>query len=395
MKLLGIGIGSGGTRILDQVYSKLGEDKFYGTLALDTSSRTADELTSLRESFVLLGESGEGVGGQWKSAMKLMQEDDNKERIMKFFSEKRVERAPIVLVFAALGGGTGAGATPVFVKYLREYFYDKSVVPPIVVLGVLPFMYPIEPIKFSYNSIISISNLLEHADSILLIDNDLFVPSSSKEGVGGGLIEVNEKISSFITTMFEDTSSLGTGIGGELSAQSLKSILKMKEATLCVPCYAKVRSETVGNVLDLLAELALEEGKMTQCNPETAFRAVFVLRIPEDNFSVKGFLDAKRFFLHKINGIDIASGLRRLEASADESDIAVILVEPEIPKISKLVDIAKVYYDLYEELLASVEGTDQSELERFLQRIDQHTEEVARKRQKARELKQALNLGSS
>ena len=394
MKLLGIGIGSGGTRILDQVYSKLGEDRFYGTLALDTSSRTADELTSLGENFILLGESGEGVGGQWKSAMKLMQEDDSKEKIMTFLSEKRVERAPVIMVFAALGGGTGAGATPVLVKYLREYFSDKSVVPPIIVLGILPFMYPIEPIKFSYNSIISISNLLDYADSILLIDNDLFVPSSSKEGVGGGLIEVDEKISSFLKAMFEETSSLGTGIGGELSAQSLKSILKMKEATLCVPCYAKVRSETVGNVLDLLAELALEEGKMAQCDPETAFRAVFVLRIPEENFSVKGFLDVKRFFLRKINGIDIASGLRRLEEGADESDVAVILVEPEIPKITKLVDIAKVYYDLHEELLVSVEGTNQSELEQFLQRIGQHSEEVARKRQKARELKQALDLES-
>ncbi|HIE15274.1 TPA: hypothetical protein EYP70_08385 [Candidatus Bathyarchaeota archaeon] len=394
MKLLGIGIGSGGARILDQVYSNLGQDRFYGTLILDTSSKTIDEMSSLEDNFILLGESGEGVGGQWKSAMKLMLEDSSKEKIMKYLLENKVERAPVIMVFAALGGGTGAGATPVFVRYLREYFADKSVVPPIVVLGVLPFMYPIEPIKFSYNSIISISNLLDNADAILLVDNDLFFPPSEQEEVGGGLIEVNEKISSFLETMFEQTSSLGTGIGGELSAQTLKSILKMKEASLCVPCYARVRSETVGSVLDLLAELALEEGKMLQCNPETSFRAVFVLRIPEENFSVKGFLDVKKFFLRKINGIDIASGLRRLEEGADESDIAVILVEPEIPKITKLIDIAKVYYDLHEEVIISVEGTDQDELEQFLQRLSQHSEEVARKRQKARELKQALNLGS-
>ncbi|GEM_PF-1883575 len=394
MKLVGIGIGSGGARILDQVYSKLGQDRFFSTLILDTSSRTADELTSLGENFILLGESGEGVGGQWKSAMKLMLEDDSKEKIVRYLSESKVERAPIIIVFAALGGGTGAGATPVLVRYLREYFSDKSVVPPIVVLGVLPFMYPIEPIKFSYNSIISIANLLDYTDAILLVDNDLFVPSPEKEGVGGGLIEVNRKISSFLETMLEEMSSLGTGIGGELSAQSLKSILKMKEATLCVPCYAKVRSETVGNVLDLLAELALEEGKMAQCDPETAFRAVFVLRIPEENFSVKGFLDVKKFFLRKISGIDIASGLRRLEEGAEESDVAVILVEPEIPKITKLIDITKVYYDLHEEVLSAVEEIGQDELEQFLQRISQHSEEVARKRQKARELKQTLDLES-
>jgi len=394
LKLVGIGIGSGGARILDQVYSKLGQDRFFSTLILDTSSRTADELTSLGENFILLGESGEGVGGQWKSAMKLMLEDDSKEKIVRYLSESKVERAPIIIVFAALGGGTGAGATPVLVRYLREYFSDKSVVPPIVVLGVLPFMYPIEPIKFSYNSIISIANLLDYTDAILLVDNDLFVPSPEKEGVGGGLIEVNRKISSFLETMLEEMSSLGTGIGGELSAQSLKSILKMKEATLCVPCYAKVRSETVGNVLDLLAELALEEGKMAQCDPETAFRAVFVLRIPEENFSVKGFLDVKKFFLRKISGIDIASGLRRLEEGAEESDVAVILVEPEIPKITKLIDITKVYYDLHEEVLSAVEEIGQDELEQFLQRISQHSEEVARKRQKARELKQTLDLES-
>ncbi|RLG40822.1 MAG: hypothetical protein DRO05_05430, partial [Thermoproteota archaeon] len=296
--------------------------------------------------------------------------------------------------FTALGGGTGAGATPILVKYLREYFVHKSVVPPIIVLGVLPFMYPLEPIKFSYNSIISISNLLGYADAILLVDNDLYIPSSEEEGISGGIVEVNKKISSFLATLFEETSQISTGIGGELSAQSLKSILRMREATLCVPCHASVKSETVGSVLDLLAELALEEGTMVQCNPETAFRVAFVLKIPEENFSVKGFLDVKKFFLHKIAGIDIAGGLRRLEEGAKDSDIAVILVEPEIPKITKLIDIAKVYYDLHEEILSSMEETTQDELEGFLQILSQHFEEVGRKRQKARELKQALDLGS-
>ena len=394
MRLLGISVGSGGARILNQAYSKLGQDQFYGTLVLDTSSRTERELTSIEGDFILLGESGEGVGGQWKSAMKLMLEDSSKEKIMQYLTENRVERAPVIMIFTALGGGTGAGATPILVKYLREYFVHKSVVPPIIVLGVLPFMYPLEPIKFSYNSIISISNLLGYADAILLVDNDLYIPSSEEEGISGGIVEVNKKISSFLATLFEETSQISTGIGGELSAQSLKSILRMREATLCVPCHASVKSETVGSVLDLLAELALEEGTMVQCNPETAFRVAFVLKIPEENFSVKGFLDVKKFFLHKIAGIDIAGGLRRLEEGAKDSDIAVILVEPEIPKITKLIDIAKVYYDLHEEILSSMEETTQDELEGFLQILSQHFEEVGRKRQKARELKQALDLGS-
>ncbi len=394
MKLFGIGVGAGGARILDQAHSKLGEDRFFGTLIVDTSSRTEEELKSLKDNFILLGEPGEGVGGQWKSAMRLMLEEESKKKVMSYLKEKRAERAPAIMVFAALGGGTGGGATPVLIRYLREYLADKSIVPPVVVLGILPFTYPIEPIRFSYNSIISISNLLDHADAILLVDNDRFIPSEEGK-VGGGLAEINEKISSFIDTMFEETSSIGTGMGGELSAQGLKSILKMKEATLCVPCYSKVRSETVGSVLDVLAELALEEGRMADCDPKTAFRAVFVIKVPKENFSIKGYFDVKRFFLKKINGIDIAGGLRILDEGAEESEISVMLIEPDIPKIPKLIDIAKVYYDLHEEMLGTLEEMNKEELERLIQKLGNHFEEIARKRQKVRELKQALDLESS
>ena len=393
MKIFGIGVGFAGGRVLDRMYAHLGEERFAGALVINTSRYDVENLENLRDRVLLLGESDQGVGRQWKLARRLMSGSDSREMVISVLKKQNIRDADVVIIPAALGGGTGGGAAGPVAGCAREIFEGSGVVPPVIVLGILPFSYPLEPIKLLYNTTIALANLLDEADSIFLVDNNMFRQLLQSKGVVSDVMgEVNSRISSFLDVIFSVDPPVGRGPGGGMTAQDLKAILALKEASLCAPCYSEVRAETVERALDVPMELTLEEGKLVNCEPSSAFRAMFTIRALEENISMAGVMSTRKLLMSRIAGIDVINRICKAKEGSDKVEVAIVLVEPEVPRISKLIELTRAYYELHEEMLSLSEETTEGEVEGYLRKLENHLEIMNQKRDRARELKQALGM---
>ena len=123
--LLLIGIGGAGCRMVGEVRNRFGEDIRHVLVDTDASSFSGDS------PFLLLGAerlSGRGTGGEIVSAR--LAAEDSATKLDEFITGVR-----IAVIVAALGGGTGSGATLEVVKHLAT----RGIVS--VVIATTPFAF--------------------------------------------------------------------------------------------------------------------------------------------------------------------------------------------------------------------------------------------------------------
>src|SRR5713226_10552662 len=93
--------------------------------------------------------------------------EDDKRNIRRAIAERSTHRVDAFLVFLGLGGGTGAGASPVITQMLKEVYKE-----PVYALGVLPSRS--EGSLYAGTAARSMRALTESADGILLFDNNIW-----------------------------------------------------------------------------------------------------------------------------------------------------------------------------------------------------------------------------
>ena len=93
--------------------------------------------------------------------------EDDKRNIRRAVGERSTHRVDAFLIFLGLGGGTGAGASPVICQMLKEVYKE-----PVYALGVLPSQS--EGSLYAGNAARSLRALTESADGILLFDNNIW-----------------------------------------------------------------------------------------------------------------------------------------------------------------------------------------------------------------------------
>jgi len=173
MRIGAIGVGQAGGRILDAfVYNNIWgghKDVLPLTLAINAAKADLLGLSSVpRKDRLLLGHTlvkGHGSGGNPEMGSKVA--EDDKRNIRRAIGERSTHRVDAFLVFLGLGGGTGAGASPVITQMLKEVYKE-----PVYALGVLPSQS--EGSLYAGNAARSLRSLTESADGILLFDNNIW-----------------------------------------------------------------------------------------------------------------------------------------------------------------------------------------------------------------------------
>ncbi len=153
-KIVVTGIGGGGNNTVDRVASK-------GINGVEMAAINTDKahLQKVKaEKKIAIGTEitqGRGTGGSPELGRKAAQ--NSSEKFRKIF-----EGADLVFLACGLGGGTGTGGAPVAAKIAKE---EGAVVTGVVTM-------PFEVEKKSKKAKKGLKNLREHADSVIVIDNN-------------------------------------------------------------------------------------------------------------------------------------------------------------------------------------------------------------------------------
>lgn len=123
------------------------------------------------------------VGGYGKNRVKAEEDSlTHEDTIRNIIVERtRIESSeadstvPVAFVIYGLGGGTGSGAGPVVSKVLKEFGI------PIIAIVVLPAAH--EGGLTAKNAVESLNNILDHVDSVILVDNEKLAYAESSEAL--------------------------------------------------------------------------------------------------------------------------------------------------------------------------------------------------------------------
>ena len=392
MRWFGIGLGGAGGAIIDKTYETFSGETpsaMIDAVVFNTSVSDRAKLSVLRDRFYLFGKfGGAGVGARWKDSMKAMMEPESKELFVKAVSERGISESTSVVLSAALGGGTGSGSMPVVAEYVKEILADSGQpAQPIISVGVLPFKFPKESMRFAYNSAIAISNMLRRVDSLILLDNEIAREIVLRDEPDLTDEQILDRINSLmgkclVAVSAADVEPLKGGYKTTFDSQDLKSILRFFEASLTVPCYMRARVESVGGSLEFLTEAALREGCLAEVKPGTALKAALVVRGPEEYLNVEAVFEAKELLSEKIAGLDVREGLA-VAPGSKYFEVAILLVEPELVRLPSLLKEARLYYEVHEEELTKMEDTPREEFEAYIEAVERHLLVSAESREEA------------
>jgi cell division GTPase FtsZ len=123
------------------------------------------------------------VGGYGKNRAKAEEDSLRHEASLRnmIIERTRIESSaadstvPVAFVIYGLGGGTGSGAGPIVAKILKEFGI------PVVAIVVLPAAH--EGGLTAKNAVESLNNLVEHVDSLILVDNEKLAHAESSEAL--------------------------------------------------------------------------------------------------------------------------------------------------------------------------------------------------------------------
>jgi len=241
--------------------------------------------------------------------------------------------------------------------------------------------------RFAYNSIIAMANVLGRVDSLIILDNETAREIVLRDEPGLSDEQVLDRINSLVgrcmvAVSAADVEPLRGGYKTTFDSQDLKSILRFFEASLTVPCYMKARVESVGGSLEFLTEAALREGCLAEVRAGTALKAALVVRGPEEYLNVDAVFEAKRLLSEKIAGVDVREGLA-VAPGSKYFEIAILLVEPELVRLPSLLKEARLYYEVHEGELTKMEDTPREEFESYVQAVERHLLTAAEAREEA------------
>jgi cell division GTPase FtsZ len=388
MKWFGIGLGGAGGNIMDSTYGAM-RDEFVGAVVFNTAEADKAKLSFLKDRFYVFGDfGGAGVGSKWRDARDSISSEKWKSLVTKTIEEQGIRNSQVLLLTSSSGGGTGSGSIPVVASYAKELLSsDGRVVQPVIAAMVLPFRYPMETMRFSYNSAIGLANLLDKVDSIILFDNGYMREKIVKENPEISDVELLDRINHSIAEAIRVISAASEtpmkgGFKTTFDSQDLKNVLSMFEASYVVPCYFRTRVDVLGGSLEFLVEIALEEGRFVDVDPKTALKAAFVVRGPEDLMKTDNIFSAKSLLAERIAGVDVREGIAITPPDSKYVEITILLIEPEVPRIKELAEQASVYYDLFEEDLKTKENTPREEFEGYLRKLEDHAKKIAERKEK-------------
>ncbi|MEA3554554.1 MAG: hypothetical protein U9R39_09210 [Campylobacterota bacterium] len=154
-----IGIGGGGTNILDDIFEF---DNKYRFISINSDYNALKNKKSQYK--ILLGEKskkGLGCGGNELCGSSIV---DKKTKDELYRYTKNIKN---IYVIASLGGGVGSGASPEIINYL------KTIGKTTIVFSILPFKF--EGTKRIERALKSQNKIIKVSDKLYVVDNNKFL----------------------------------------------------------------------------------------------------------------------------------------------------------------------------------------------------------------------------
>lgn len=156
-KILVIGIGGGGGKILNRIIEEGVEGVEFIAINTDSQDLAINKAPTILQIGAKQNPKGLGAGGRPEKGMKAAEEDADK-------IQELLEGADMVFLTCGMGGGTGTGATPVVAMLAKEMG--------ILTVAVVTKPFFMEGMQRAANAELGIEKLKENVDSLIVCPND-------------------------------------------------------------------------------------------------------------------------------------------------------------------------------------------------------------------------------
>ncbi len=292
-----------------------------------------------------------GVGGTWILSSKMAQEffyqeeGENKKYIDPIdFSTKFTE---CFNIFNSAGGGTGSGAGPVFLEYMRTKSARDSSRKLYTATVVLPFKGESGGWR-DVNAAVNIARYSKLCDGILIADNE-HLKNSMKQDIKNVQKTANELLSNVWMWMNACSSAQLSVSPKRWEGADFKRSFKLGVCgSPIVPCYREESIETLKRInIGWIVFRAIKENCAAECLPHTSKRILVIVSVPENIELTSSESDIRdsisnELFKGESSAIDVifTRGRAMLHAS-----ITVLLIAPKIPRLEGLESNFKGYLE--------------------------------------------------
>ncbi|WP_251342835.1 tubulin/FtsZ family protein [Haloplanus halophilus] len=379
MKLALVGVGGGGSRLVDTIrgLEASGDRQLcYGHLLTIDISRTVDDDFEhvSPDQHVTIGDThrevDEGVDGAQELAVEVVRADF--PEIQRSLDSIPMRKLDGVLVVACLGGGTGSGAGAVLVERLQE-LYDK----PVYVLGVLPAAKA--PDRAALNAARSLRSIVPAADSVILFDNDRWLDPDAAD-VDEEYERANRELAGRIVSLFAREESDPDSIGAN-TMDSSDIIRTLSPGGVTSVGYAETDLDDGGGFLSWVLSLlpgdrgdeesddrtdagkiqglvrqALNSRLTLPCEVSSAERVLVVLSGPPEELSRRGFESARQWLEEETETVEVLAGDDPRTGSSTVSAVVLLSNVTEVPRIDAMQRQAVEY-----ERSRTVQAADESD----------------------------------
>lgn len=314
-----------------------------------------------------------GVGYNWAKAKKWMEEEEiTKKSIESKINRDAIKRAQGVMVLHSVTKGTGCGASPVFVDYLRAEVL-KGTDRPIFSVTILPSSTELYAGLPSINGIIGLSRIAKASDGVILFDN-----SSLDRNKNNGIVNI-ENIENYNGEYGNLNNPLVAFLEGFVITRGIFDIkdsfepakLKLGQnkplGIICAPVHGKhmgndfgsSQEEKEGNLENLLISTIIQ-GRLVTCNPKTAIGGSFVFHVPDEsakkqiqeiinNGTFHKVIQEKKFLNDPEGNNKIIFVYPPIIIPSDNIYLWGILWNPEIETLKTMYNYTKAHKDIYPE----------------------------------------------
>jgi cell division GTPase FtsZ len=371
MRLALIGVGQAGGRVVDALLAyeaSAGVDFVSEALAVNTARADLVGLDRVSQSRrILIGQArvkGHGVGADNELGAEVAAEDT--DEILSAVDEIPIHEVDAFLLVAALGGGTGSGAAPVFAREISRLYTE-----PVYGLGILPTSD--EGGIYALNAARSFQTFVREVDNLFVFDNDAW--RHSGESVTEGHETVNTELARRLGVLFGagetdggtvaesvvDTSeiinTLGSGgvstIGyasadverpdrGFLARLTGSKPERTDRGFLARLTGSKPERTDDGDSMNRVTSLVRRAtlGRLTlPCEVDSAERGLVVVAGPQERLSRRGIERSRAWLEEETGSMEIRGGDYPLDA---DHVAAVVLLSgvTDVSRIEKLQQIA-------------------------------------------------------
>lgn len=356
MDVVAVGVGGAGGRVVDELHRDDAERQVSYLTASHAFDTDTDSLATLdrvpqdaRHSFGTLDFSGSGTDGDREAAAEGMAEQATEMR--REIDDTITTGVTGIVLVAGLGGGVGAGATPVLAREIDD-IYDR----PVYCISVLPTG---DAEAAAENAARSVEALDGVVDCQIAFDNDAWV--GSEEAIEERIPELNRELADRVGSLFLAGEVAPSGGIGESVLDETDVAATLEAGGLATIGYAsapvsqfrdfgddslldRLQGKLFGSATDIEKQEAVTStlrwaarGKLTlECELDATGSALVLFSGPPEWLNRQAIADGRDWVAGQTGSAELRSGDAPLPGSDSVSVLVVFAGIENAPRIEEL-----------------------------------------------------------